>query len=106
MAQGNGRHAGLAESARRVLGVEVFRDDDMTSPMIPRTYEQWRHCITVDCGIPLTRKFVEDRLLALQAPAKEEARRFAQLYGESHLQQVRAWFEQAYRALQQVSPRG
>ena len=78
----------------------------MTSPMIPQTYEQWRHCITVDYGIPLTRKFVEDRLLALQAPAKEEARRFAQIYGEAHLQQVRAWFGQSCRALQQASPRG
>jgi len=57
-------------------------------------------------GLRLTRKFVEDRLLALQAPVKEEARRFVQLHGEAHLQQVRAWFEQAYRALQQASPCG
>ncbi len=71
----------------------------MTSPMIPLTYEQWHHCITVECGIALTRAFVEERLAALRAPVGEEGRRFAQLYGETHLQRVRAWFEQARRDL-------
>jgi len=26
--------------------------------MIPRTYEDWHRCITVDCGITLTHSFV------------------------------------------------
>lgn len=71
----------------------------MTSPVIPETYAQWRHCITVECGIALTRAFVDERLAALRVPVGEEGRRFVQLYGEAHLQRVRAWFEEARRAL-------
>lgn len=71
----------------------------MTSPVIPETYEQWHHCITVECGIALTRAFAEERLAALSASVGEEGRRFAQLYGEAHLQRVRAWFEETRRAL-------
>lgn len=69
----------------------------MTSPVIPQTYEQWHHCITVECGIALTRAFVEERLAALRT-GREEGRRFAQLYGGSHFQRVRAWLEEARRA--------
>lgn len=28
---------------------------------IPRNYEQWRHCITVECGIALTPTFLSER---------------------------------------------
>ncbi len=67
----------------------------MKTPTIPQTYEQWRHCITVECGIPLTRAFVEERLAAWSNPSAEEARRFEQLYGAAHRQRVLHWFERS-----------
>lgn len=57
----------------------------MTSP--ERTaldYEQWRHCITVDCRIKLTRDFLVDRLEALSRTTGEDTRRFVSAWGETH----------------------
>jgi len=67
----------------------------MKTPVIPQTYEQWRHCITVECGIPLTRAFAEERLAVWANPAAEETRRFEQLYGVAHRKRVLHWFERA-----------
>jgi hypothetical protein len=67
----------------------------MKTPVIPQTYEQWQHCITVECGIALTRAFAEKRLAVWANPAAEETRRFEQLYGAAHLARVRQWLGQA-----------
>jgi hypothetical protein len=67
----------------------------MKTPVIPQTYEQWHHCITVECGIPLTRTFAQERLAVWSNPAAEETRRFEQLYGLAHRERVRQWFAQA-----------
>ncbi|MEM7272246.1 MAG: hypothetical protein AAF547_04115 [Actinomycetota bacterium] len=61
----------------------------------PRTYDQWRHCITVDCGIELTADFVDTRLRALRDPADPQTAQFIEIYGEPYLGQVIDWFEQA-----------
>lgn len=63
--------------------------------MIPQTYAQWRHCITIECGLPLTRAYVTERLAILRNERHEDTTRFALLYGQAHLQRVRAWFAQA-----------
>ncbi len=67
----------------------------MTTPMIPETYDQWRHCIAVECGIALTRAFAEERLAVWSNPRADETRRFQQLYGAAHTERVRQWFGQA-----------
>lgn len=67
----------------------------MTTPVIPETYAQWRHCIEVECGIPLTPDFINARLQALAQPRGEEAGRFAGLYGAAHLERVIGWFRRA-----------
>lgn len=72
----------------------------MTSPMISQTYEQWRHCITVEYGIALTRAFVDERQAALRESVREEGRRFAQPYGEAQLRRVQTWFDEARRNLE------
>lgn len=61
----------------------------------PRTYDQWRRCITIDCGIDLTEAFIEGRLRALGDPADSHTAQFVELYGDSYLDQVIAWFERA-----------
>lgn len=67
----------------------------MASPIIPRSYDEWRHCITILCGIPLTPTYVETRLTALADPADHGTQRFVQTWGPAHLEAVRAWFAQA-----------
>ncbi len=67
--------------------------------MIPRTYEEWRSCITEKCGIPLTPDYIAERLRALRDPNDKMTVRFRELYGESQLAQTIAWFERAQREL-------
>lgn len=62
---------------------------------IPQTYEEWRHCITVICGQPLTAPFIEARIAALNTPGDHMTARFVALYGEPQRVKTLAWFEQA-----------
>lgn len=70
----------------------------MTSP-IPQNYEEWRHCITVECGIPLTAGFITERLAIWRDENSEESRRFSKLYGDQYRLAVIGWFEQAEQEL-------
>lgn len=65
----------------------------------PQTYERWRHCITVDCGIAMTPQFIAERLGVWRNAQLEETLRFRRLYGDAHWQSVIAWFERAEREL-------
>ena len=64
-----------------------------------RTYDDWKHCITVLCRIPLTPGYVEERLAALRDPADFGTQKFIATWGEAHLARVIGWFEQAEREL-------
>lgn len=72
--------------------------------MTPRTYDEWRHCIEVQCGIELTPGFVEQRLSALRDDRIHHTQRFREMWGEDHLRRVIAWFEQAARERGQTLP--
>jgi hypothetical protein len=63
--------------------------------MIPESYERWRRCITVDCGLALTPEFIDARLAELRDPSAHRTRRFVEQYGEAHRDRVIAWFERA-----------
>lgn len=63
---------------------------------IPSDYQQWRECITVRCGIALTKGYVGARLHELRDPSHPKTREFVGKYGEGHLRQVIRWFETAY----------
>ena len=67
------------------------------SDSFPQNYEEWRYCITVKCGIPLTPTFISQRLTVWRNENLEETKRFRSLYGDSHWQSVISWFEQAER---------
>jgi hypothetical protein len=60
-----------------------------------KSYEDWKHCITVLCGIPLTRPYIEERLAALRDPADLSTQKFVATWGEQHRLCVIGWFEQA-----------
>ena len=40
--------------------------------MIPHTYDQWRHCITVECGLALTPVSIAERLAVWRNAQSEE----------------------------------
>ncbi|MEM8925335.1 MAG: hypothetical protein AAGD35_17670 [Actinomycetota bacterium] len=61
----------------------------------PQTFDEWRRCITVDCGIDLTPAFITMRLTALQDRSDAHTAQFAETYGDDYLQQVIEWFELA-----------
>ena len=67
---------------------------------IPMNYQDWRHCITVKCGIPLTQTYVEERLRSFENKNSESTKRFIKLYGEEYTDQVIAWFNLAKHELQ------
>lgn len=61
--------------------------------MIPQTFEQWKHCITVDCKINLTKEFAAQRLLVYTNERNIETEKFKMLYGEGYLQNIIHWFK-------------
>ncbi len=60
--------------------------------LFPLNYEDWKHCITVKCGIPLTKKYIEERIVTLNNVKSEETKKFVKLYGEDYTRQVISWF--------------
>ena len=71
----------------------------MTAVQSLETYDDWKHCITVLCRIPLTLAYVEQRLAVLRDPADNGTQKFTAAWGEAHLAHVIGWFEQAEREL-------
>lgn len=63
--------------------------------VIPATYEEWRHCITVLCRMTLTPEYIQQRLSALRNSSDRMTTRFREVYSEEHLNRVIGWFEQA-----------
>jgi len=59
------------------------------------TYDDWKHCITDICKIPLTLDFVAQRLDELQDIRDHKTQKFISTWGEDHRKQVIAWFKQA-----------
>lgn len=63
--------------------------------IIPSTYEEWHHCITETCGIPLTSFYIEKRIKALGDFDDHMTTSFVRLYGEPQRKATLAWFEKA-----------
>jgi len=70
----------------------------MNTLVLPQNYEEWRRCITVDCGIELTPDYISQRLSALNNKKDHHTQKFIKLYGEAHLQSVIGWFLQSQAA--------
>ena len=69
-----------------------------------RNYEDWKHCITGICKVPLTVDYVATRLKELRDTQNYDTKKFVGSWGEPHRQQVIAWFEQAEIELTQGLP--
>lgn len=59
------------------------------------SYNDWKNCITELCGIPLTSVYIEERINQLNDRSNYHTEKFIEIWGESHLRQVIAWFEKA-----------
>jgi len=59
------------------------------------SYDEWKHCITIKCGIPLTAEYAEARLRALSDAKDAQTARFSVLYGAAYLGTVISWFKRA-----------
>jgi hypothetical protein len=62
---------------------------------VPSTYEDWKHCITVDCGIPLTPSYVQTRIAELTDKTDFNTGRFIERWGAAHHARTLDWFRQA-----------
>ena len=67
--------------------------------MLLKTYEAWRHCIEVKCGIPLTQKFVHSRIEELNDVTNKHTAEFVKLYGEEYKNKIVEWFNQSISTL-------
>lgn len=71
----------------------------MKNVIIPETYDEWRHCIVVECGLKLTKPFIEKRITDLQNNGEHHTQQFIKRYGRQHHQQVLNWFAKAAKEL-------
>lgn len=71
----------------------------MKTPFIPNNYDQWHHCITVECGLDLTPAYICERILALKNDKDYYTQQFVKLYGKEYLDQTVGWFLQAEKIL-------
>ena len=67
----------------------------MEKSIIPQNYDEWHHCIVVDCGLQLTETYIAERISSLQNPEDYYTQQFVKLYGQQHLENVLSWFVQA-----------
>lgn len=63
--------------------------------MIPTDFREWKNCIEVSCGIPLTTVFATKRIAELSDANNQHTKEFIRLYGDAYRQQVINWFEQS-----------
>lgn len=71
----------------------------MYTDIIPKSYEEWRHCITVVCQQELTLPYIDMRLKALNSSSDYMTQKFVELYGEQQRVKTLGWFEKAKQAL-------
>jgi len=67
----------------------------LEASIIPQNYEEWRHCIIVECGLELSPSYIQKRITALQDNSEYYTQQFVRKYGKQHHQRVLGWFMQA-----------
>lgn len=69
--------------------------------IVPTTYKEWEHCITVKCGTPLTTAYISQRIADLQNMRDYRTQKFIELWGEAHHARILAWFREAEEKVNQ-----
>ncbi len=71
----------------------------MSNPVIPQSYEEWHHYITVVGQQKLTKPYIDTRIKSLNSLEDPSTQQFVQLYGEQQRINTLAWFERAKNEL-------
>ncbi len=66
---------------------------------VPETYEDWKHCITVKCDIPLTTRYVHERIATLTDDRDFHTQKFIERWGSAHYKRTLEWFRRAAEEL-------
>ena len=72
----------------------------METAIVPQSYDEWYHWITVVGQQKLTMPFIETRIKCLNSLDDASTQRFVQLYGEQQRLKTIEWFERAKKAIQ------
>ncbi|WP_043316295.1 hypothetical protein [Microbulbifer sp. HZ11] len=75
----------------------------MEAIFTPQNYQEWRHCITVTCGLELTEAFINSRITSLKNESDYMTKRFVELYGEARRQRTLEWFVRASEEIKHPS---
>ena len=67
--------------------------------IVPCSYQEWKECITVKCGIPLSLDYVQSRIKALDDETDYHTRRFVEQWGQNQLDKTKSWFRKAEQEL-------
>ena len=76
----------------------------MMTSQFPQNFEEWKYCITVECGILLSASFIAQRLSVWRNESHEETRRFRQRFGDNYWRSVIGWFAEAEQELADQTP--
>ncbi|MEL7231715.1 MAG: hypothetical protein AAGJ85_04315 [Pseudomonadota bacterium] len=66
---------------------------------VPESYEDWKHCITVKCDIPLTAQYIDGRIAALTDDGDFNTQKFIERWGAKHHARTVEWFKRAKEEL-------
>ncbi len=69
----------------------------------PTTYDEWKDCITIKCGIELTPNYVRERLDELADKKNFKTSKLIEFWGEPHYRDIVTWFQTAAEELNQTS---
>lgn len=67
----------------------------MNDEIFPGNYQAWKMCITHKCKIPLTKKFVAERINSLSNKESSEYRNFVMKYGEDWTNTIISYFKKS-----------
>lgn len=62
--------------------------------MIAENFNEWVECITKKCKIKLDSTYAKERIEVLSNENHLETKKFEELYGKEHLENVIHWFQQ------------
>jgi len=65
--------------------------------MLPQNFQEWKSCIEDACKIKLTPAFAQQRLAVYSDSAHKETKRFAEIYGQDHLNNIIQWYHQSLK---------
>lgn len=66
---------------------------------VPQSYDEWQHCITIKCGIPLTPDYIAMRIAALENTRDFHTEKFVARWGATHHARTLGWFREAQTRL-------